>query len=430
MPTPPDARAWMRWAGARAILEILLAVGCASAAAVASPTAFAQAPGFSGRYQCPTGTLILRAGEDAVSGQFVTSGGALAVSGTVQAAVLVGRLFLPEGALLFRAQASAESLDVQLFDGRRYRCPREPSPSAVSPPSEAHAPKRDDETKSSDDEAAGPAPSARPARGKRYRSADDGFALRAPKGFSVGEEGGRVFLRRGGETIAAQFHPDLRYAQMEAFCEQATRFAGAGFVRVGAPSRWKAAAGRALALDLSGPAALPVRARAVGIAGPRGALVLLGWAAAGEGDSNPIAGLVDSVAASVRFFKPRAAKIVKALLGTWWTGGGSSSGSAGQNRSYRSHERRVALCPNGRFHDFSQSDVSVFIKDHVGSGGGASASNAYGRWSARGTKTRGTVRLRYDDGRTLNVPYRLQGDAGTFGGVSFGRDRTRNDCGD
>lgn len=118
------------------------------------------------------------------------------------------------------------------------------------------------------------------------------------------------------------------------------------------------------------------------------------------------------------------------LIGSWWTGGGKTTRSPyHKNRSHRSHERRVTLCPNGRFHAFSQSDVTIVLKDHIDTGGGATSSSGYGRWSATGQGRRGTVHLRFDNGYKMRVPYRLHGATGDFAGVRWVRDRSRNDCG-
>ena len=272
---------------------------------------------------------------------------------------------------------------------------------------------------------------ARPAKGPAYRSADDGFSLRAPKGFAISEDGARVFARGEGVTIAAQFHADLRYDAMETYCAGAAQLVGTGYGQAGAPSRWKAPAGRAIAMDFTGPPTLPIRSRAIGIAGKRGALVMLGWTSGQDGPSaDELTRLVDSVASSVRFFKPKSASPNRRLVGTWWTGGGKTTRSVySKNRSHRSHERKVTLCPSGRFHDFSQSDVTLVLKDHVDTGGGASSSNAYGRWSATGTGTRGTVVMRFDDGRRLRIPFQLQGGTGVFGGVRFSRGQLESTCG-
>jgi hypothetical protein len=82
------------------------------------------------------------------------------------------------------------------------------------------------------------------------------------------------------------------------------------------------------------------------------------------------------------------------LTGHYWAFSGQSTGSGSYSR-----EQRAALCSDGTFFMGSETGSS-------GSSGTAGISSGdSGRWSAQGNEMRGTVTLKFNDGRQEQIPY-------------------------
>lgn len=258
----------------------------------------------------------------------------------------------------------------------------------------------------------------------RHRS-PEGWELRAPKAWKLGAQGARVVFGSDTEAglMVAWYAHGVTLEQMEQLAAQGIQEQGVSLLPTAPPRRVKLKAGPGVAVELGGTGAdgVPVRARAVGVAGPRGAVAVLGLTSAEKFDR--LKGRVDEVASSVRFFKPEVSAAMRLLSGGWWHYRGSSSGGAGESFASTSTERKVALCPDGRF--FDNSETSAYFDTGYkaaersaatyGSGTQASAygggQNARaGRWTAVGNQQTGTITLTLPNGVSRQVGYRMQTD--------------------
>ncbi len=90
-----------------------------------------------------------------------------------------------------------------------------------------------------------------------------------------------------------------------------------------------------------------------------------------------------------------------------------------------STERKVMLCPDGRYFGAAESSYSGSSTDSLGnqtSGfGAASQSRSGGRWTIQGTQMQGTITMSGNDGRQSQVRYQSTGERGcfTFNGNTF-----------
>ncbi len=90
-----------------------------------------------------------------------------------------------------------------------------------------------------------------------------------------------------------------------------------------------------------------------------------------------------------------------------------------------STERKVMLCPDGRYFGAAESSYSGSSRDSLGnqtSGfGAASQSRSGGRWTIQGTQTQGTIVMSGNDGSRSQVRYQSTGERGcfTFNGNTF-----------
>ncbi len=83
-----------------------------------------------------------------------------------------------------------------------------------------------------------------------------------------------------------------------------------------------------------------------------------------------------------------------------------------------STERKVMLCPDGRYFGAAESSYSGTSTDSLGnqtSGfGAASQSSSGGRWTVQGDQTQGTITMSGNDGRQSQVRYQSTGERGCF----------------
>jgi hypothetical protein len=90
-----------------------------------------------------------------------------------------------------------------------------------------------------------------------------------------------------------------------------------------------------------------------------------------------------------------------------------------------STERKVMLCPDGRFLGSSESSYSGTSRDGLGNEnlawGTASQGRSGGRWTVQGTQTQGTIILSGNDGKQSQVKYQSTGERGcySFNGNTF-----------
>ena len=98
------------------------------------------------------------------------------------------------------------------------------------------------------------------------------------------------------------------------------------------------------------------------------------------------------------------ANLAQQMAGKYYsyTGGGTLSGGGGS-------ESQIAFCPDGSFYESYESG-------YYGSGqwGSASQSNATGSWSVEGSLQQGTITIRYQSGKTVNVQYQAGDEKGCY----------------
>ncbi len=88
-----------------------------------------------------------------------------------------------------------------------------------------------------------------------------------------------------------------------------------------------------------------------------------------------------------------------------------------------STERKMMLCPDGRFFRSSESGYSGVLKDgggtQTGAWGTANQSSGSGRWSVQGSQQQGIIVLSANDGSRNQLQYQATGEKGcfTFNGV-------------
>lgn len=73
-----------------------------------------------------------------------------------------------------------------------------------------------------------------------------------------------------------------------------------------------------------------------------------------------------------------------------------------------SSERSIHLCTDGRFRMYGEFSASSF-RDSAGNNdwGAASQSGGGGRWTISGDRQSGTITMRFGDGSTRSIPYRV-----------------------
>ena len=100
---------------------------------------------------------------------------------------------------------------------------------------------------------------------------------------------------------------------------------------------------------------------------------------------------------------PNDPQLQKQIAGTWWGYSGST-------------ERKIGLCPDGSYLDYTESGYSGRMHDsggyQTGAWGAASQSGGQGQWTINGSTQSGTIHVRYADGSTANVQYRQINDPG------------------
>ena len=100
---------------------------------------------------------------------------------------------------------------------------------------------------------------------------------------------------------------------------------------------------------------------------------------------------------------PNDPNLQRQIAGTWWGYSGST-------------ERRIGLCANGTYQDYSESGYSGQSHDSLGSEtmawGAASQGGGQGSWSISGSTESGTISIRYSDGSTANMKYQQINDPG------------------
>jgi hypothetical protein len=259
------------------------------------------------------------------------------------------------------------------------------------------------------------APATNAATGAEYRDELDGWSVRTPDNWKFTAKGTTVVFGSDTEAgaIFVTFGRGWTYEQMDQGATAYIKQIGAQ--QIGTTQPFKAKAGKAIVVELGGTTAQGrLHGRAIGVAGPRGAVTVLGVTTPEKIDG--LRKRVDQIALSVKFFEPKQSPAMATLAGPWWHYHGTSVGS---NSS--SYERTIELCLNGTFFDSSESAVSVSSGQAGGYGQGAGA----GRWTAEGDNMQGRVRLLFNNGTVEEHKYAFKKPGGgdvEFDGRWYGRD--------
>lgn len=114
---------------------------------------------------------------------------------------------------------------------------------------------------------------------------------------------------------------------------------------------------------------------------------------------------------------PNNATLQRQIAGIWWGYSGST-------------ERKIGLCPDGTYRDYTESSYSGQSYNQYGdqtmAWGSASQSGGSGRWTITGTTQSGTIHVVYSDGNSRNISYRQINDPGclSFDGNTLCRSQT------
>jgi hypothetical protein len=91
------------------------------------------------------------------------------------------------------------------------------------------------------------------------------------------------------------------------------------------------------------------------------------------------------------------------IAGIWWGYSGST-------------ERKIGLCPNGTYMDYSESSYSGGsynqYGDQVSAWGAANQSSGNGNWTIQGDTQSGTIYVQYTNGQSIQMRYSQIGDPG------------------
>lgn len=175
-----------------------------------------------------------------------------------------------------------------------------------------------------------------PARAATLRSGLDGYSLTVPDGWQRADQQGVYVLASEAEggAIVISWAPGLTAEQMRRQAAEGMAIQGVRLTPIGAPQTLAGAAGVAVDLQGVGADGAPFRARAVGVAGQGGGLVVIGLAPPDR--IAAVGARVDAIAGSARFFAPERGAVA-AISGSVCasSGGGGGYGSAAWAASSR-----------------------------------------------------------------------------------------------
>lgn len=94
---------------------------------------------------------------------------------------------------------------------------------------------------------------------------------------------------------------------------------------------------------------------------------------------------------------PNDPNLQREIAGIWWGYSGST-------------ERKIGLCPDGSYMDYTESGYSGRSHDQYGgqtmAWGSGGQSGGSGRWTISGNDDSGTIHVVYSNGRSANIKYR------------------------
>jgi hypothetical protein len=96
-------------------------------------------------------------------------------------------------------------------------------------------------------------------------------------------------------------------------------------------------------------------------------------------------------------------ELAQQIAGVWWGYSGST-------------ERKIGLCPNGSYQDYSESSYSGSSYDSLGNQtmawGTAGQKGGSGTWTIQGDYQQGTIFVRYNNGNEVSIRYEQCGERG------------------
>ncbi|MEW5742155.1 MAG: hypothetical protein AB1938_24785 [Myxococcota bacterium] len=373
-------------------------------ALVAFP-AFAQ--NLNGTWSGATGKLTLKQSGKTVTGSAVMDGESGKVSATLNGSKLSGSISYDGDKESFVGTVSGDTLKL-VFEGDEEgaetftrggkaassepESPRGMAPEAEAPPTKAE-----------------PAPQVGAATGGVYKDEGGGWSVRAPANWKFGEKAGRVLFGSDTEAglIVAWYAPGTTFEQMQQIAAQGINDSGVVLTPVSAPQSVSAPAGKAIAVDLTGTSqdGQPIQARAVGVAGPQGAVAVLGITSPQQ--FKGLRPKVDAMAKSVGFFTPKVGAGAHLLRGTLcnYSGGSVASWSKRVTFDGRGHASAGSeMAFGGQFHDQGGNNTGWY----VGQSGNMNEDSSGGTYTVSGNTV--TVRL---GGETIvcSVHHRQQNGA-------------------
>jgi len=379
--------------------------------------AFAQ--GFAGTWTAKDVTITLTQSEDQISGAIVTDRKQIEIGGVVDGNEATGEVNAPNGTASFTMSLAGQALKFQMTgpDGKTVkfflkRSKGAPTPTPAPEPRQEKMP------------APPPPPTGTTPPGAaagRWWSDDEGWSLHAPPGWKGGfQKDGSVMLGHDTELGLLRINHELgsKLEDVRARGEGGFALEGVQFTLTSAITPLKVKAGPAFEADYQGQSMQgPMRVHTVALQAPAGVLFVTGMAPGAS--FGKLAQHTQAMAASVAFSKPRIGNAMRVVAGRWWHWHGSSSVGYGNNSSstYLSSEKKLWLCPDGRFSRQGQFSVDSTVKSETFGNSYANAnnnSNADGRWTAVGTPQAGKIIVTFQDGSRQELPYQAPAPGDKF----------------
>lgn len=112
-----------------------------------------------------------------------------------------------------------------------------------------------------------------------------------------------------------------------------------------------------------------------------------------------------------------SSELARQIAGKWWGYSGST-------------EKQIGLCPNGYYHDYSESSYSGNSYNSLGNQtygwGTANQNSGSGTWSIQGDFQQGVIYVQYNSGNQVSIRYQQYGEKGCllFNGSKLCRNGT------
>ncbi|MCC6336261.1 MAG: hypothetical protein IT380_20030 [Myxococcales bacterium] len=368
----------------RAVVAVLLVAACP-----------ALAQGVSGTWSGPTGRITLKQSGKSVTGSAVMDGDNGTVSATVSGAKLSGSISYGGDKEAFVGTVSGDTLKL-IFEGDEEGAETftrggkaAPAPAEEVDPEPMQAPKP---AAPSAPMKAEPAPQVGAATGGVYKDEGGGWSIRAPANWRFGEKAGRVLFGSDTEAglIVAWYAPGTTYEQLQQIAAQGINEDGMSLAPTGPAQPLQAPAGKALGVDLKGMGqnGQQLAARAVGVAGPNGAVAVLGITSPEQ--FKALRPKVDAMLKSAALFTPKAGAGAHLLRGTLCNYSGGSVASWSKRVSFDGRGHATAgseMNFGGQFNDQYGNNTGGF----VGYSGNANQESSGGSYTVSGNTV--TVRL-------------------------------------